>query len=93
MENIEINTDDELLEIAVPVIKSIPVMKKKVCKKTGEIKTYVYDQKKYNDAFYKKNKDKILEKITCDLCKGSYCKNGYNNHIKTKKHQNFIINK
>ena len=78
----------------------IILIKKYISKKTGEEKIYSYNQKFYNDTFYKKNKDKILlnhkdklyEKIMCD-CGGYYLINNKNIHLRTKKHQLFINNK
>lgn len=99
IENInEINTDDEVEIIANLNINdlggekglAIPLVKSRKSKKTGEVKTYTYDQKKYNDKYYQKHKDEMLTKITCPLCRGTYTKSGLSNHIKTKKHQNFV---
>jgi len=63
---------------------------RKFIKKDGDEKTYIYDQKKYNDSYYQKHKDDINKKIECELCKGRYCLMTKARHEKTKKHLNLI---
>lgn len=55
--------------------------------KQGELKEY--DQKKYNNTYYLKNKDKIAEEVyTCECCnkEGIKKRNKYN-HEKSEKHK------
>jgi len=49
-----------------------------------------YDQKKYNNNFMEKNKDKIKLKIVCDVCCGSYTYYNKSKHMKSKKHLNLL---
>jgi hypothetical protein len=46
---------------------------------------------KYNKVYYKKfiekNKDKIHEKITCEVCSGKYTYFNKSRHLKSKKHR------
>jgi hypothetical protein len=49
-------------------------------------------EKDYRKQYYYENKEKILEKQNC-LCGGIICKNTLNRHLKTKKHQDFIISR
>jgi hypothetical protein len=58
--------------------------------KTGEIKVYTYNQKKYNDNFFNKHKDMLLEKHKCELCGGSFNITNKSRHLKSKKHTNKI---
>ena len=49
--------------------------------------------KEYNAAYYQKNKDKIIkrlsEKVTC-TCGRTVGKNSLNNHLKTKIHAKYL---
>jgi len=72
--------------------KKIIKLTKKHKLKNGEIKEYVYDQKKYNDKFYNKTEDQSNLKITCECGKVIFKNNKYN-HIKTTKHLLYISNK
>jgi hypothetical protein len=45
-----------------------------------------YDQNKYNKNFMEKNKDKIKEKIICDICCGTYTYFNKSKHFKSSKH-------
>ena len=45
-----------------------------------------YDSKKYIQTFLLKNSDKIKEKITCNICCGSYTYFNKSKHIRSKKH-------
>jgi hypothetical protein len=56
--------------------------------KNGEIKVYTYNQKKYNDNFFNKHKDMLLEKHKCELCGGSFNLTNKSRHLKSKKHIN-----
>ena len=56
--------------------------------KNGEIKIYTYNQKKYNDNFFNKHKDTLLEKHKCELCGGSFNLTNKSRHLKSKKHIN-----
>ena len=66
----------------------IPLFKTVHRKKTDDTKTYMYDQKKYNDTHYKKHREEILKKIQCP-CGGQYCMVAISRHVKTKKHINY----
>ena len=46
-----------------------------------------YDSKIYNKTFYEKNKDKVLEKIICSICCGSYTYYNKSKHNKSNKHK------
>jgi non-homologous end joining protein Ku len=61
-------------------------MIKKLVKKNGDISVKEYNQKKYNDTYYEKNKDKIKEKITCEICNKSFLKSNKSNHYSSKQH-------
>ncbi len=53
-------------------------------------KKYIYDKEKiknYSDTFYEKNKDRLKNKIICDVCSGSYCILNRTHHINTNKHK------
>ena len=54
-------------------------------KKTNEIITKVYDQKEYNDKYYKANREKLLEKVKCE-CGREYTKALKSRHVKSKEH-------
>jgi hypothetical protein len=56
--------------------------------KNGEIKVYTYNQKKYNDNFFNKHKDMLLEKHKCELCGGSFNLTNKSRHLKSNKHIN-----
>jgi len=43
-----------------------------------------------NKKFIENNKDKIKEKIECNICKGSYTYFNKSKHNKTKRHVKFI---
>lgn len=45
-----------------------------------------YDSKKYIQTFLNKNASKVKEKITCDICCGSYTYFNKSKHIRSKKH-------
>ena len=45
-----------------------------------------YDSKKYIQTFLNKNATKVKEKITCDICCGSYTYFNKSKHIRSKKH-------
>lgn len=49
-----------------------------------------YNQSQYNKNFMEKNKDKIKEKIICDVCCGSYSYYNKSKHMKSKKHINLL---
>lgn len=65
--------------------KKIPTIKKYI-KKDGVEICKEYDQKKYNDAYYIKNKVKFLETYLCPSCHINVLKTNKSNHLKTKKH-------
>lgn len=49
-------------------------------------KQYNKNNKKHFETFYKKNIDKIKEKMTCSVCCGSYTYFNKSVHIRTKRH-------
>ena len=49
--------------------------------------TEIKAQQKYYKNFTEKNKDKIIEKHTCEACGGSYTYFNKTKHNKSKKHQ------
>ena len=49
------------------------------------------DRKQYYKEYFEKNKDKLRENFICNECGGKYKKANKANHIKTKKHQNFLL--
>lgn len=56
--------------------------------KSGEFKVYTYNQKKYNDTYFKKHSVELLQKIKCPVCDGSYNRTSKSRHLKSKKHLN-----
>jgi hypothetical protein len=58
--------------------------------KNGDIKTYVYDQKLYNNKFYNLHKEKLNTCHKCSLCGGSFSITNKSKHLKTKKHINIL---
>jgi len=66
-------------------IKKVAV-RKWISKKTGETVVKEYDNKKYYDTWYAKNKDNMNVKTICETCGGSYSKSNRTIHMKTKKH-------
>lgn len=72
-------------------VKSI----KKYKTKNGDEKIKVYNQKKYNDEYYKKNIEKFKETYLCVNCNKNIVKTNKYNHEKTKLHilhQKYNIN-
>jgi hypothetical protein len=53
-------------------------------------KTKKYDNHKYYEAFKEKNKDKLNEKIICQVCDGSYSYFNKSAHNKSKRHMNAL---
>jgi hypothetical protein len=49
-----------------------------------------YDQKQYHNNFLQKNKEKIKEKHTCEICYGSYTYFNKYNHQLTQRHLNML---
>jgi hypothetical protein len=72
-----------------------PRLVTKLIKKTGELKTYVYDGAKYNKTYYDSHKEQLLQKSQCDICLGSYPSKGAGKaiHERSKKHQLHLKNK
>jgi len=56
----------------------------------GTEKVVQYDGHKYYRNWYDKNIEKVHEKHTCGICKGSYTYMNRSKHNKSKKHQNFL---
>ena len=64
---------------------------KKRILKDGTIKFYTYKtDKEYNNKYYINNKSSLLNKIKCS-CGGTYNSLSRTNHLKTKKHNKFIV--
>jgi hypothetical protein len=59
---------------------------KKYTKKNGEEVVKTYDQKKYNNTYYLKNKDKINKTYKCSYCNKEINQSNKTNHDKTKIH-------
>jgi hypothetical protein len=53
-------------------------------KKTIGDKEYYYNQQKYNQTYYEKNKDKLLTKTECTICGKFVRKSGLSSHKKSK---------
>ena len=66
-------------------IKKVAV-RKWISKKTGELVIKEYDNKKYYDTWYAKNKDYMNVKTICETCGGSFSKSNRTIHLKTNKH-------
>jgi hypothetical protein len=49
-----------------------------------------YDSKKYIQTFLNKNASKVKEKITCEICCGSYTYFNKSKHIRSKKHISLV---
>jgi hypothetical protein len=62
---------------------------RKAILKDGTIKTYEYNYDDYFKDYYSKNKDKINEKFTCEICKGFYTLANKSQHNKGKRHKAF----
>ena len=54
--------------------------------KNGDVRNVEYNQKKYNDNYYLKNKDKLNQKCDCD-CGCKYSLSNKSSHLKTKFHK------
>jgi hypothetical protein len=78
MDNLENKVD------IVKNIKTIDVIKKYKTKNGEVIK--VYNQRNYNDTYYKKNTDKFKEKYMCNDCNKHVSKANKHNNEKTKSH-------
>ena len=59
---------------------------KKYKVKNGEEIIKVYNQKNYNDTYYKKNIDKFKETYLCPNCNKNISKANKFNHERTKGH-------
>jgi nitrous oxidase accessory protein NosD len=69
-------------EPIIKIVKSI----KKYKNKNGEEKIKVYNQKNYNDLYYKNNLEKFREVFVCKFCEKNIIKSNKFNHEKTKTH-------
>jgi hypothetical protein len=47
-------------------------------------------KKAYNTSYYEKHRDRLLNKIQCNVCGGNYCSLTRWSHEKTKRHQNAL---
>ena len=63
---------------------------KRYTKKDGTEVVKVYDNKKYNDAHYAKNKLKLNEKYLCG-CGSNVNKSNKSNHEKTGIHKGYLL--
>lgn len=59
---------------------------KKYKKKNGEEVIKTYNQRLYNDSYYKKNTDKFKETYICVKCNKNVSKANKFNHERTKSH-------
>jgi hypothetical protein len=50
-----------------------------------------HKKKEYNEEYYNLNKDKLYQKYDCK-CGGKYTHQHKSRHLKTKKHQEYILN-
>jgi nitrous oxidase accessory protein NosD len=66
-------------EISVKTIK-------KYKNKDGVEQVKVYNQKIYNDRYYKNNINKFKDTYHCDFCNKNVLKSNKHNHEQTKKH-------
>ncbi len=57
--------------------------------KDGTVKTYEYNYDEYFKDYYAKNKEKMNEKFTCEICRGSYTQANKSQHSKGKRHKAF----
>jgi nitrous oxidase accessory protein NosD len=73
-------------EIIDPEFTKMVKTIKKYKTKNGEETIKVYNQKNYNDAYYKKNIDKFKETYKCELCNKNIIKANKFNHERTKGH-------
>ena len=82
LENVNANSKDEMLAREAYYIRNFKCINKNIpLRKVNE----------FMNEYYKKNKDKLSEKVTCEC--GSICrKDGFSDHKKTKKHIDFINN-
>lgn len=69
-------------ESEVKIIKNT----KKYIKKNGEEMVKTYNQKIYNEKYYKNNADKFKETYICPDCQKNIIKSNKFNHEKTKSH-------
>ena len=72
---------DQIINEDLKMVKTI----KKYKTKNGEV-VKVYNQKNYNDTYYKKNIDKFKETYKCELCNKNIIKANKFNHERTKGH-------
>jgi hypothetical protein len=82
------------IQIQTPEIKLVKTIKK-YKNKNGEEQIKVYNQKNYNDTYYKKNIEKFKETYVCSHCMKNILKANKFNHEKTKGHilhQKYKIN-
>ena len=93
METINIDDNIIIVETSTPTQTAnqvSPTSIKKVIKKwinkDGSIVEKEYDQKKYSAKHYEKNKNKYLEKTTCN-CGIEYSISNKTNHLATRLHK------
>ena len=65
---------------------------KKYIRKDGEVKIYEYNGSAYCKKHYLKNKDKYSKKFDCE-CGGCYKHINKSHHMKTKRHQRYLMEK
>lgn len=55
-----------------------------ICQENDEKKIY---RQIHSKKYYEKHKERILKKITCSICGGSYATTNLKNHQNSKKHK------
>lgn len=80
------NSTLETIQITDELPKKICVLRKKRILKDGSQKEYIYNQSKYNDTYYAKNK----ERIQCP-CGGFYMKSSaFTHRQRSKAHHKYL---
>ena len=47
--------------------------------------------KEYKRKYYEKNKEKLIEKVKCELCGGEYQKSSKSKHENTRRHNELLL--
>ena len=58
-------------------------------KKDGEVSTYQYNQRQYNNVWYMNHKNILQNKIVCQ-CGKEHTQQNRTNHYKTKRHIKYL---
>ena len=48
------------------------------------------NSKDYNQAYYKANRERWINPITCDVCQKKICRASFSKHAQSKMHQKLI---